>query len=57
MVFGDLVLSVADETVETPIDVTRQIGRVPIGSAIAIELLRAGVRQRLSVVTGERPRG
>jgi S1-C subfamily serine protease len=57
MVFGDLVLSVADETVETPIDVTRQIGRVPIGSAIAIELLRAGARQRLSVVTGERLRG
>jgi serine protease Do len=57
IVFGDLVLAVADETVATPIDVTRQIGRVAIGSTVAIELLRAGVRQQVSVVMGERPRG
>jgi S1-C subfamily serine protease len=57
MVFGDLVLAVAGEPVATPIDVTRQIGRVAIGSPVAIELLRAGVRQFASVVIGERPRG
>jgi S1-C subfamily serine protease len=57
MAFGDLVLAIAGETIETPIDVTRQIGPAAIGSPVAIDLLRAGARQRVSVVIGERPRG
>jgi S1-C subfamily serine protease len=56
LIFGDMVLSLAQRPVYSPAAVVRELGGAAIGSVLAVDVLRAGVAQALSITVGERPR-
>lgn len=54
---GDLLLAADGQPIAGPLQLLRHVRGRPIGTAVALELLRAGQGCRVEVRGGERPRG
>ncbi len=53
---GDIILSVDGVSIKEGRDLLRNVLTKPIGAKVAIDILRQGKKQRLSLITAERPR-
>jgi S1-C subfamily serine protease len=56
LLLGDLILAVAGQPIENGIDLKIALGRVPLGSQVAIQVYRAGATLDTTVVVRERNR-
>ena len=56
LIFGDLLLSLAERPVHSPGAVAREIGALAIGSVVTMQVLRAGEKKQIEIAVGERPR-
>jgi len=56
VLFGDMVLAVGDQAVNSPGAVAREIGTTAIGSTLSLQILRAGEKRQLTLTIAERPR-
>jgi S1-C subfamily serine protease len=54
LLFGDLILSVAQQPIENAIDLKIAVNRVALGSPVGIQVYRAGARLDTTVVVRER---
>ena len=57
LLFGDLILSVAGETIETAVDLKVALTHAALGAAVTVQIQRAGTRLDTTVIVRERPRG
>ncbi len=56
LLFGDLLVAVGDQAIQTPVDLKIALSRIPLGSSAGIRVFRAGALLECSVVIGERSR-
>lgn len=56
LAFGDLLLALAERPVHSPGGVARELATATIGSPLTLQVWRAGARQALTLMVGERPR-
>jgi S1-C subfamily serine protease len=52
--FGDLILAMGGQPIETAIDLKIALARMPLGSPVSLEVLRAGARLDTTVVVRDR---
>jgi S1-C subfamily serine protease len=57
LLFGDLLLTVNSQLIESALDLKAALSRVPLGSSVRVQLYRAGERKETDVLVRERIAG
>lgn len=57
LLFGDLLLTINTQAIESALDLKAALSRVPLGSSVRVQLYRAGERKETDVLVRERIAG